>query len=251
MLISQGWNRADAALITHKIIKSPAKLIVVTGRPERKADYGTQASDVVTLPIYPEKEKIFCRPASAVTSYIKIAQLLASLTGVSYTADEWCGAYEAGWNCPPSPLPKGKQFVVLATSVLLCSGNNIALSLREGAGRYGSVYELESYGHGLYVPDQMHVGDTHYFILSAQASPYHAEALARIRPMLDSTGSSYEIWDTPYDDILGNIMHMGRIARGVLAAIEADGWDMNNPPGMEGNRSFHELTSKDTGSNNG
>jgi len=240
VLVSQGWNRADAALITRKVVDSPARLIVITGRPDREGDYGAQASSVVALPILPQKEKIFCRPASAVTGYIKIAQLLESLTGVRYNTEQWIDAYQAGWSRAPSALPKDKQFVVLATSLLLCAGNNIALSLREGAGRYGSVHELESYGHGQYVPDQLHIDSTHYFVLTAQANPYYRDAFARIKPMLDSTHSSYEIWDTPHGDILGNVSHMGRIAKTVLASIQQDGWDMNNPPGMEGNRSFHE-----------
>jgi fructoselysine-6-P-deglycase FrlB-like protein len=240
VLVSQGWNRADAALITRKALQGKAHLIVVTGHPERGSNYDLDENRVTIVPIFPTIEKIFCRPATAVTGYIKIAQLIEQLIGITYTKDAWLKAYEEGIKTAPSSLETDKQYVILASSLLLCSGNNIALSLREGAGHYGTMQEIESYGHGVYVPDQAHKNTTRYIVLTTNDA-YYRSAVQRIQPMLETVSSSYEVWSASDDAVLANITFMGRIAGTVLTSIEQNGWDMNNPPGMEENRSFHEV----------
>lgn len=243
VLVSQGWNRADAVLITQKVLKTDAHLIVITGHPERQTEHTTSTSQVTVVSIFPTIEKIFCRPATAVTGYLKVAQLVESLTQVIYTEDEWLRAYNQGITAGPSEVDSNHQYIVLASSLLLCAGNNVALSLREGAGHYGTLQEIESYGHGVYVPDQKHRKNTHYIVLSCDDA-HHQEAVQRIEPMLQQTSSSYEIWHASGGAVLANVTIMGRAATTVLNSIERIGWDMNNPPGMEENRSFHELARK-------
>jgi glucosamine 6-phosphate synthetase-like amidotransferase/phosphosugar isomerase protein len=240
VLVSQGWNRADAALITHKVLQEKAHLIVVTGHPERGSNYNLDENRVTIVPIFPTIEKIFCRPATAVTGYIKITQLVERLIGITYTENQWLKAYEEGIKTPPSSLKANKQYVILASSLLLCSGNNIALSLREGAGYYGTMQEIESYGHGVYVPDQTHKDTTRYIVLTTNDA-YYKSAVRRIQPMIETAHSNCEVWSAPDDAVLANVTFMGRIAGTVLMSIERNGWDMNNPPGMEENRSFHEV----------
>lgn len=243
ILVSQGWNRADAALTTQRILKTKAQLIVVTGRPERLELYKELAatSKLIIIPIFPAVEKIFCRPATAVTGYSKVVQLLEPLTGLQFTEQQWLTAYQTGANYPVHSLSPTAQYVVLASSQLLCAGHNIALSLREGAGRFGCLYEIESYGHGQYVPDQRNVQQTHYIILTGPAGTYGQAAFQRLQPMLDSTRSRYEIWSSELDPVLANVSFMAHTARLIYHEIVQSHWDMNNPPGMEGNRSFHEV----------
>lgn len=243
VLVTQGWNRADAALITRKVLQSPATLIVVTGRSDRIELYKDipQQAKLILVPIFPTIEKIFCRPATAVTGYVKITQLLEDLTNSSFSEAQWQAAYTAGTSLPVKTLQGEIHYVVLASSLLLCAGNNVALSLREGAGHHGSLQEIESYGHGQYVPDQARVHKTQYIVLQGPEGTYTDRSFERIKPMLDSTNSSYDIWQSSLDPILGNITHMARIAHIVYKDILNTNWDMNNPPGMEGNRSFHEV----------
>lgn len=241
VLISQGWNRADAALLTHKLQRSPAHLIVLTGHPERLTNYAANVSNVTLVPIFPTIEKIFCRPASVVTGYIKIAQILEGLTGVITPGEQWQAAYKNGFEMTASDINKDMQYVVMASGLLLCAGSNIALSLREGAGRYGVLHEVEDYGHGIYVPDQMHRDNTRYILLTNEDDPHSIAALGRIMPMLSDTKSNYEIWNSKSGSLVGNVELMGRIAKTVLTSIRNDNWDMNNPPGMEENRPFHEV----------
>ncbi len=242
VLISQGWNRADAALITRKVLATRAHLLVITGRPEREANYVSNGQvRPIVIPIFPTIEKIFCRPASVVTSYVKIVQLLEDLTGITYKPEQWQAAYLRGLAAPVFDISTDKQYVVLTTGYLLCAGNNIALSIREGAGRYGVLYEIESYGHGIYVPDQIHKANTQYIVLTNSDDTHCLRAVRRIIPMLQATQSNYALWHTDGDPILCNVELMGRIAQSVLASVESDGWDMNRPQGMEENRSFHEI----------
>lgn len=241
VLISQGWNRADAALISRKVLKSPATLIVLTGHPERIDLYTKPTDNLIIVPIYPEVEKIFCRPASAVTGYIKIAQLVEHITGKIVSAAQWQRAYETGLSAKASDISRDQQYVVLASGLLLCAGNNVSLSLREGAGRYATLHEIESYGHGQYVPDQAHRAETRYILLTNDEDQHSQEALDRIMFMLEGTGSLMEKWNSSGTALIGNVELMGRTARNVLASIQSDGWDMNNPPGMEENRPFHEV----------
>ncbi len=241
VLVSQGWHRADAALITQKVLRSKVRLVVITGRPDRVSEYTQDENEITTVSIYPTTEKIFCRPATAVTGYIKVVQLVAPLIDKEYSLQAWLDAYEAGRAQEPSDIAADKQYVVLASGLLLPASNNIALSLREGAGRHGTLQEIESYGHGMYVSDQLHRDQIHYIALGSESDTHTTEALKRIQPLLEKTNSSHEIWIAPGDAIVGNVTHMARIAQTVLQSIRSDGFDMNNPPGMEENRSFHEV----------
>jgi fructoselysine-6-P-deglycase FrlB-like protein len=240
VLISQGWSRADAVLVTQKLVQTKAKIIVITGHPERASEYTQDNHRIITLPILPIMEKIFCRPASAVTGYIKVAQLLEELTGLSYSKQQWLDAYEQGVAKPSSDIDPDVRYIVLASSLLLCAGHNIALSLREGAGRSGELHEIESYGHGFYVTDQMHASTTKYILLENTNDGYNHSAMLRILPMV-KTNQNYEIWQVADDPILANVALMARAAVSVLKQIEKQEWDMNNPPGMEENRPFHVI----------
>lgn len=242
VLVSQGWNRADAALITRKVLVSPAKLIVITGRPDRQELYDiVDKAKLAVVTIYPDKEKIFCRPASAITAYIKMTQLLAPITKRQFSAQAWLDAYTEGATYPVTSLKHGTRHIVLASSLLLCSGNNIALSLREGAGHYGTLQEVEAYGHGQYVPDQVHRNQVYYVVLRCGSSSYTYKAFRRIEPMLKSTRSHYEIWQSELHPMLANVSFMAHTAQLIYQDILRTNWDMNNPPGMEGNRMFHEV----------
>ncbi len=247
VMVSQGWNRSDALLVTDHVRKSKAKLIGLTGNADsphpRKSD--------MLFTFYPpyREERIFCRPASVITSYSLLSALVMRAGGDSFSWDTAQKAANKGViQGKRTELPQAERHIVLSSGLALAAATNVCLALREGAGLFSQVYEIESYGHGWYVPDQLRRaqgGAIRHILVSHLADRRTEFAVKRILPLLKKTNTPYEIWRTKgLDPVYGNIQILARAAQAVYGSITGSGYDMNFPPGKEENRYFHDILIK-------
>ncbi len=251
ILISQGWNRSDACRVTDKVLSSsPATLVVVTGRSEHRESHLARASSedsnnrLFTLSIDPNKEKLFCRPASPVTSFAKVVHVFQELTGQSGLLASVRKAVDMtmhqkisvpAWEVIP------QKVVIMGSGALYGAAQGIALMLREGAGIESEAYECEAYGHGLYVPHQYQCqidpGSIKFVLISGVDSQ---DGATRLIPLLRDTGMRYEEWGS-HEKLTGAfVQHLITGSTLVRMLNERTFFDMNTPPGMEENRAFHE-----------
>lgn len=241
ILVSQGWNRADAYLVSRHILSTPAKLLVVTGRPEHAPHYSTPTNVPVVIPVYPRVEKLFCRPSSPLSSVGVLGKLVAAVQQSTLDVEGLRGAWNRGISELSPDFPTS-HIVVLATQELCAAGYAIALALREGAGIHAEFHEAEAYGHGWYVTDQYAAKrnrDDRVYLCLSQASPSASEGIDRLEGLLVSGATRVIRWHCQQGAWAGHCELVGRSLALVSRLNHQSGFDMNNPPGMEANRPFH------------
>lgn len=243
VLVSQGWNRSDAVLITDHVLRKKARLIGLTGNAE--SSYPAKSDALYYF--YPpyKNERLFCRPSSVISSYALLADLVSRVWAEEFSYRKAQNAVTGGLSKgKTTKLPQADRYVLLSSGLGMPAATNVCLAMREGAGLSTFVYEIESYGHGWYVPDQLYRekgGKLHYVLITHENDAQLTFALKRIMPLFDKTKSSYDIWSTSYDSLYGNMEILARGAALVYELITASGYDMNFPPGKEENRYFHDL----------
>lgn len=240
VFVSQGWNRADALFISQKIEQSKATLIGITANPT--GEHAKKAHS--HLIFYPSEEELFCRPTSVISSYLLVAKMVLAVTGERLDEEKALKAFLSGKEKGEKDhYQKSSYYVVLSSGMGMPGAYNIGLALREGGGKLGITYDIETYGHGWYVPDQIYRskgGSFHYIILTHGEDIHTQKAAKRILPMIKATQSSYSLWETEYDSIYGNVEALARITPWIIHFNKEDDYDMNHPPGMEENRGYHD-----------
>jgi hypothetical protein len=250
VLVSQGWNRSDACRVTNKILSSSASLVVVTGRSEHSEEhlYSVREREaeqrLFLMQIEPKIEKLFCRPVSPITSFAHLGRVLEGLTDDRNIVSSMCDTIgRMSRNYVPIPYLKKipDKLVFLGSGGLYGAAQGLALMMREGAGIDSEAHECEAYGHGFYVPHQYQCqkvpGSIKFVILS---NSENAEGPARILPLLRDTKSDYQEWTSSENTFVAFVQHVITGSKLVLNLNERTCFDMNTPPGLEENRTFHE-----------
>jgi fructoselysine-6-P-deglycase FrlB-like protein len=251
ILVSQGWSRADGYLITKKCIEMNANMVVFTGHPERIETHYPEAdvNKIAAIEIKPNKEKIFCRPNSPVTSLIQTCRLFDISLDEAKVKDILEQIKSIDLSEYIKKILKHDNIIVLSSSTSIAACYNTALALREGAGKHTSVYEIENYGHGWYTYDQDYRDKTLYILVSHSDHKHSLSAYKRIESLIKNTSSNYlEIYSN-LDEVYGNIYTLIFTAFIIPKLNDITDFDMNNPQGMEENRGFHEIFEQ-TQSNN-
>lgn len=242
VLVSHGLNRPDALLVVKAAAQKGALLIGITGHPERDSVRSLNA----TVMVYPRYERLFCRPVSPITSYIAVLGICKALAGEALDIPQIQEQITVGLQEKELTLSKHKRYVILASGLAIAGATQMCLALREGAGIVAQFQEIESYGHGVYVPDLGKATpkeQIEYILLEHKKDPQSQRALKRILPMLDNTRCVYHIFSSTTDAVYGNLYHLALSSKSIGYYLQKSGYDFNNPPGMKENYSFHEITS--------
>jgi fructoselysine-6-P-deglycase FrlB-like protein len=245
VLVSQGFNRADSAIVMQAARAKGAKTIVLSAY---QGDISADA--VIRFTPTAEEERLFCRPCGAITSFIAGAITAARCLRGDVNLQE----LRSSLNTESQVWRSGKDHrqvakllnsaslvIVLGSGSLLPALHNTALALREGAGLVSEFYEIEYYAHGQYAPHyrhQDHGGSVVYLLGEASADPISMRSVERIMPLLEKTGATHEVFRTSGDLVSGMVAHLSVANQLVYGAIVESGYDMNTPRGKEENRGF-------------
>ena len=228
ILSSQGLNRGDAELVIKKVKEDGAKLVVLTANQESLL---AKFADFVFY-FAPFPEKLFCRPVGVQTAILAMQIIL---TG-NYDPKILEKAVIKNRNI----FDQNTKYIVLSSGVGMPVAINYSLALREGCGIDANYYDIETYGHGMYVSDKTleQKGQKLCYILINIDSDSHCNAsVQRITKFTNDSSTIFINSKLPipycYYGILTNL------AEDVYATNIANNYDMNQPFGKEQNRYYH------------
>lgn len=227
IIISYGLNRADSLIMLNKAIDRCA-VVTLSGNPE--LDLGDNQNIVIP----PDREKIFCRPISPLTTLMAIEYLCGGTKSASGVIDS-VGIHEdlCRWIDPK------KQTIILYTAGVSYAAELWGIVLREGAGMNVSTKDVENYSHGYYGPDTAHLRDRQYIILNSD-SREDTRDLDRAKGLYSIDNFNSYIVVAKGDTYQANAQ-LFREATEVVSRILVDtGYDMYGPNGMDNNRRYHE-----------
>lgn len=246
VLVSQGFNRSDAAIVMHTARQSGAAIVVLTAN-----QMPITAGAVIRFVPLADQERLFCRPCGGITSFIAGALLSAICLKQPISSEDLIHATAVSslpeWRSRHT-LPQISNLVHQASLVIvLGSGHlqpglhHLALSLREGAGKVAEFYEIEYYAHGQYAPHFRHHdngGRVVYLLAEAVEDRVSKRAVERILPLLESTKASYEIASLSGAVPVALLSLLAASNQIVREVILQNNYDMNHPRGKEENRGF-------------
>jgi fructoselysine-6-P-deglycase FrlB-like protein len=233
ILVSQGCNRSDAKLILNHAQAARCGLGLITA---------AEIPDIPLLKFYPtsEEEKLFCRPVGVMTSYLQAVMLGAEV--VKQKSPTPIFSRPAPQEDIVKAINDAETVVVLSSGLLSASAANVALALREGAGKKSFFFDIENFGHGQYVPFLKENAHTFFLLFSAKEDTFTTQSVKRILPLFQKTSTAHHALeiDTPSVLMAGlSVLFFGGSLIHQLNDIT--GYDMNNPKGKEENRPFHEV----------
>jgi|GEM_PF-6479923 len=234
VLCTQGYNRGDSILVTKKVKSDGASLAVFTAN---KDSINISYADIV-LPFDPFPEKLFCRPVGVVTCL----EVLSAVLIKDFSVDKSLDAYSLGLSLEPLLFQRDCKYIVLASGWAVPVGFNFALALREGCGIDASFYDIETYGHGMYVSDQVWKikgRNLKYLLINIAHNTHSKKAIDRILPFLRDTKSEYQIISSALEIPYAYFELLAYLSNSVYHSNEKNDYDMNNPPGKEESRSYH------------
>ncbi len=234
-LSTQGFNRGDAELVVKKVKNSGAKLAVLT------ANLDSPFIDLADFVFYfsPFPEKLFCRPIGVQTSILAMQKILTN----EFDPKILNSILENTKDKQKEKFNQNTKYIILSSGVGMPVAINYSLALREGCGIDSNFYDIETYGHGMYVSDQtlQNKGQKLCYILIDISTNDHCKAACqRIQPFIlnSNSGLIYESSNLPvpyaYYEILTNL------AENVYSTNVKNKYDMNEPFGKEENRYYHK-----------
>ena len=252
VLVSQGFNRSDSAIVVHTAHTRGASLVVITANPTPKT-----ADAVLYFLPRAEEERLFCRPCGGISSLVVGELLLAACLKKSISVGDIVRAADTGslpaWRSGHSLrkvselIDRASLVIVLGSGDLQPALHHLALSLREGAGKVAEFYEIEYYAHGQYAPHFRHQdagGMVVYLLAEASEDRVSSRSLERILPLLASTNSTYEIASFAGPVSLALVSLLAASNHLVHQVILRNEYDMNHPRGKEENRGFQLVSEK-------
>ncbi len=234
-LNTQGFNRGDAELIAKKVKNDGGIFAVLTANKETPL---LSLADFVFL-FSPFPEKLFSRPVGVQTAIIALAKILMP----KIKKAEIVKAIKKGNSKPKVIFNKKTRYVVLSSGVGMPIAINYSLALREGCGIDSQVYDVETYGHGMYVSDQAlkYQGYDVQYILINLLEDYHVQAsINRIKPFIKNSKCKLLEVKSNLNIIYAYIEQLTFLARCVLETNKLNSYDMNEPFGKEENRYYHK-----------
>ena len=234
-LSTQGFNRGDAELVVKKVKNNGVKLAVLT------ANHDSPFIDLVDFAFYfnPFPEKLFCRPIGVQTSILAMQKVLTD----GFDPKILNSILEKTKNKQRKNFDQNTKYIILSSGVGMPVAINYSLALREGCGIDSNVFDIETYGHGMYVSDQTLQNQGQklcYILIDILASDHCKAACGRIQPFILNSNSDlfYESYNLPvpyaYYEILTNL------AENVYSTNVINNYDMNEPFGKEENRYYHK-----------
>lgn len=231
IIVSHGFNRADALIIRDKAKKKSCKTIVISGNP----DAVSQADLAIIVP--PLKEKIFCRPISPLTSLLAVESLCSD------------GPAKIPTKIPDLKMAKNvakaldprKQTIVLYSADVSFAAELWTIMLREGAGINASIKDIENYAHGYYGPDTAVLQDRQYIIIISD-SVYDRKDFARARGLYTHKGFAHILVTSKGSQFFANAQLFREAPEVIKQLLIRTGHDMYGPVGMDENRYYHEYT---------
>lgn len=234
ILCTQGFNRGDSILITKKIKRDGAVLIIFTAN--RESAFIKEAELAFFFSPFPEK--LFCRPVGVMTGIEAVAKVILP----DFFIDEAINACKNESNIKPILFEEKCKYIVLSSGLGNPIGFNFALALREGCGIDAVFYDIETYGHGMYVSDQVYKSKGNYLkylIIDIEMDSHSHKAVERILPFVKDTYSLYEIISSKNEVPYAYFDLLSQLSQSIYFSNEKNNYDMNNPPGKEENRYYH------------
>lgn len=234
ILCTQGFNRGDSILVAKKTLRDNAQLIIFTGNKD--SAIASEADRVFYFSPFPEK--LFCRPVGVITCLEAVSKVLVP----DFSTSQSLEAFRLGTARKPIFFEKGCKYVVLASGWGNPVGFNISLALREGCGIDAAFYDIETYGHGIYVSDQAWKSSGNrlkYFVVDVAGNPHSHKAVERIMPFIKATGAEYEILSSELSLPYAYFELLSNLSQSVYHSNEQNMYDMNHPEGKEENRYYH------------
>jgi D-arabinose 5-phosphate isomerase GutQ len=229
ILVSHGMNRADGLIIFNELTKRQHKIIVLSGNKDI-----SKAKNVSLIIVPPEKEKIFCRPISPVTTFLTLTKLFDISVKSSDKERKQLIADFVHWVNPE------KQTILLHSADTYIGAGLLGVVLREGAGLNLFVKEFENYAHGYYGVDTMDLENRQYLILTS-SSVFDRKDFGRASRLYGMDGFNKFVLNINQESFYDINYTLFRLAPElVLGLIRRTHFDMNHPNGMDENRYYHE-----------
>lgn len=228
ILISQGMNRSDS-LIIYENIKSRCKSVVISGNRSF-----LPSSDTLAITVEPEKEKIFCRPVSPITTFRAVCQLFYIDLPMPVPSTESLIEI-ADW------VDTSKQLIILYSADISFAAQLWGIILREGAGINTSIKDLENYSHGYYGVDTKDLNNRQYLILTCdtKADEKDFDRAKNLYEIPDFNKHVYKV-STGGDSLAANLLLFREGPQLISEILIRTDYDMNHPNGMTENRRYHE-----------
>ena len=240
VLVSQGFNRSDGIIVGDFTAQKGADLLLATANRDDNVDA------IVKLFFSPTaaEERLFCRPAGVITSYALLAKLAHSITGETFDNDKCLSAISSATidEQTSNSAYNADITIVLSSGLMLGSASNIALSLREGAGKVASAFEIEYYAHGQYAPHTKLIQQdktVNYILISSDSDKVSSRAVDRILPLIKELNTPYTLWHHSSNPTYAGLTVLRQGGLLVQDVLSKSNYDMNHPLGMEENRGFH------------
>ncbi len=232
LLNSYSWSTYDAEFMTQVAQNQDAKIIVITANQEK-----ISTSPVPTLSLYPENEKLFSRPASLISSYAVISEIVQKLSGATLDGELFQEHYLRGYkNSQALPIGQNdEQFSILYSGSGRSVGQATALAFSEGLGKDAHAYDIDELVHGWWVPHQLQLLNEkkHTYLFQEFNTPEAHSAVEYFLPFTEATNTPTIHWKTTEGHLYGNAEVLGQLVGAVEKTLAISGYDMNNPPGKE------------------
>lgn len=237
-LSTQGFNRGDAEIIAKKVKDDGATLAVLTANQD--SPFLVFADFVFYFTPFPEK--LFCRPVGVQTGIVAMAKAL------TFDIDKKLldQAISVSNSLLVKKFEKDVRYIVLSSGVGMPVAVSFSLSLREGCGIDSQVYDIETYGHGMYVSDQRLKHDglkVEYILIDIMSDDHNHTSIERIKPFIKNSNFGLTEVSSGLDIIYAYVEILTYLANCVLKTNIENNYNMEEPYGKEENRYFHKTES--------
>jgi uridine kinase len=234
-LSTQGFNRGDSELVVKKIKNSGAKLAVLTANQE--SPFINLADFVFYFSPFPEK--LFCRPVGVQTAILAMQKILTN----EFDSSVLTSILEKTQKIERQIFDPNTKYIVLSSGVCMPVAINYSLALREGCGIDSNFYDIETYGHGMYVSDQTLQSKGQklcYILINITANDHCKAACERIKPFIVNSKSGLICIDSTLPLPYAYLEILTNLAENVYSTNVKNQYDMNEPFGKEENRYYHQ-----------
>ena len=234
-LSTQGFNRGDSEPVVKKIKNSGAKLAVLTANQE--SPFINLADFVFYFSPFPEK--LFCRPVGVQTAILAMQKILTN----EFDSSVLTSILEKTQKIERQIFDPNTKYIVLSSGVCMPVAINYSLALREGCGIDSNFYDIETYGHGMYVSDQTLQSKGQklcYILINITANDHCKAACERIKPFIVNSKSGLICIDSTLPLPYAYLEILTNLAENVYSTNVKNQYDMNEPFGKEENRYYHQ-----------
>lgn len=240
IVVSYSWNTKNINYITSIALKNDIPLIIFTNNVTKQKQFPTKK--IFTFKILPDKEKLFCRPASQITSAI-VSNFVLDLIIKNKNKLEF---YNKLSTSIKNEIKKRLDYkfannilthdhiVFLSPQKTIVTAKYASLALNEGAGKLSNYYINRAFIHGYWVPYLNSNIKTFFIIIKKKNKD---EVSEHIKLFLNNTNSKYNTisinTNNETDFFVDSLLTLIKTFKIIIFLNKKTQYDMNKPKGKE------------------